>query len=79
MKKQILTFIIGILIGAIITTTVFLVIKTNTGGKGNKLPSKDTNFQGGENGFTIPEGNNNKRTLNGQIEENDLNANEIEQ
>lgn len=30
MKKQILTLIIGILIGAIITTAVFLVIKSNT-------------------------------------------------
>ena len=33
MKKQILTLIIGILIGAIITTTVFLVIKSNSSSK----------------------------------------------
>lgn len=40
MKKQILTFIIGALVGAIITTGVFFIIKGN---------SKDTN-QGQVNG-----------------------------
>ena len=83
MKKQILTLIIGMLIGAIITTMVFLIIKANTGGQGNmmkgQMPSMDTNFQGGENGFTRPEGNNNKRNLNEKIEENDLSLNNIEE
>ena len=30
MKKEIITLIIGILIGAIVTTAVFLIIKANT-------------------------------------------------
>ena len=83
MKKQILTLIIGMLIGAIITTMVFLIIKANTGGQGNmmkgQMPSMDTNFQGGENGFTRPEGNNNRGNLNEKIEENDLSLNNIEE
>ena len=37
MKKQILTLIIGILIGAIITTGVFLALKGNSGGQGNRM------------------------------------------
>ena len=42
MKKQILTLIIGILIGAIITTGVFLVIKSN---EKSNMPSFDrSNF-----------------------------------
>ena len=42
MKKQILTLIIGILIGAIITTGVFLVIKSNE--KSNMLSFDRSNF-----------------------------------
>lgn len=83
MKKQILTLIIGMLIGAIITTMVFLIIKANTGRQGNmmkgQIQSMDTNFQGGENGFTRLEGNNNKGNLNEKIEENDLSLNNIEE
>lgn len=47
MKKQILTLIIGILIGAIITTGVFLIIKSNSsqtvgnmGGQMGEPPAK---------------------------------------
>ena len=60
MKKQILTLVIGALIGAIITTGVFLVIRGNesTGSsrKGNRqnLPttSIDGNATDGSNGKT---------------------------
>ena len=59
MKNQILTLIIGILIGAIITTAVFLVLKGNTGSQGNRMnreemPSMDGNFPDMGNGFSIP-------------------------
>lgn len=59
MKKQILTLIIGILIGAIITTGVFLIIKSNSnqnvgnmGGQMGEPPSMDGNSmpQGGQGG-----------------------------
>lgn len=59
MKKQILTLIIGILIGAIITTGVFLIIKANSnqnggnmGGQMGEPPSMDGNSmpQGGQGG-----------------------------
>lgn len=78
MKKQILTLIIGILIGAIITAAVFLLLKANTVEQGKRMnrgqmPSRDENFQGGENRFARPEGN-----LNTQIEESDLNSNNIQ-
>lgn len=36
MKKQILTLVIGILIGAIVTTGVFLVLKGNSSSQSNK-------------------------------------------
>ena len=60
MKKQILTLIIGILIGSIITTAVFLILKGNTGNPGSRMnrgemPSMDGNFPDIQNGFTIPE------------------------
>ena len=60
MKKQILTLIIGILIGAIITTAVFLILKGNTGSQGNRMnrgemSSMDGNFPNIENsGFSMP-------------------------
>ena len=60
MKKQILTLIIGILIGAIITTAVFLILKGNTGSQGNRMnrgemPSMDGSFPNRENGdFSMP-------------------------
>ncbi len=83
MKKQILTLIIGMLIGAIITTMVFLIIKANTEEQRNmmkgQMPSMDTNFQGGENGFTRPEGNRHNGNLNAKIEKNDLSSNNIEE
>ena len=57
MKKQILMLIIGILIGAIITTGVFLVLKGNAGWQGDKMnmrggepPIMDGNVTGGEYG-----------------------------
>lgn len=56
MKKQILTLIIGILIGAIITTGVFLIISNqngeNMGGQMGEPPSMDGNSisQGGKGG-----------------------------
>ena len=67
MKKQILTLIIGILIGAIITTAVFLVLKGNTGNKGNRMnrgnmPSLDGSFIDIENGFSMPEEDSNQNT-----------------
>lgn len=59
MKKQILTLIIGILIGAIITTAVFLVLKGNTGSQGNRMnrgemPSMDGSFQDRGKDSSIP-------------------------
>ena len=67
MKKQILTLIIGILIGAIITTAVFLILKGNTGGQGNRMnrgemPAMDGNFPNIENGFSMPEESSNQNT-----------------
>lgn len=55
MKKQILTLVIGILIGAIITTGVFLILKGNTGAKGDRMnmgepPTMDGNSIGGPGG-----------------------------
>lgn len=60
MKKQILMLVIGILIGAIITTGVFLIIKANEKndvpngmGRGDfsfedgEMPEMDENFTGG--------------------------------
>ena len=60
MKKQILTLIIGILIGSIITTVIFLVLKGNTGSPGSRMnrgemPSMDGSFPDIENGFSMPE------------------------
>lgn len=60
MKKQILTLIIGILIGAIITTAVFLALKGNAGSKVNgmdrgEMPSMDGNFPNRGNGFSMTE------------------------
>lgn len=55
MKKQILTLIIGILIGAIIATGVFLVLKNNSGDRNDRgerpemqgeMPSMDENMIG---------------------------------
>lgn len=52
MKKQILMLVIGILIGAIITTGVFLVLKGNSGENGGRMnmgepPTMDGNTTGG--------------------------------
>ena len=44
MKKEILTLIIGILIGAIITTVVFMVVKPNNGNERPNLPGNFTEF-----------------------------------
>ena len=64
MKKQILTLIIGILIGAIITTAVFLVLKGNTKNRGNRgeMPSMGGSFQNRDKGFSMPEEYSNKNT-----------------
>lgn len=48
MKKQILTLIIGILIGAIITTGVFLMIKSNE--KNNMPDMSNRTFERRERG-----------------------------
>lgn len=58
MKNQIMMLIIGILIGAIIATGVFLVLKggtEETGGRrdmqgGEDMPTMDGNWIGGPNG-----------------------------
>ena len=47
MKKDILTLIIGILIGAIITTAVFLVIKGTTSNAGNRMNRENMEFMNG--------------------------------
>ena len=44
MKKQILMLVIGILIGAIITTGVFLVLKGNTSGYGDRMNMRDGDY-----------------------------------
>ena len=67
MKKQILTLIIGILIGAIITTAVFLILKGNTNNRGSRInrgdmPSMDGSFPNRENGLLIPGDNSNQNT-----------------
>ena len=67
MKNQILTLIIGILIGAIITTAVFLVLKGNTGSQGNRMnrgemPAMDGSFSNMGNGFSMPEEDSNQNT-----------------
>ena len=64
MKKQILTLIIGILIGAIITTAVFLILKGNTNNRGNRgeMPSMGGSFPNIEEGFSIPGDNSNQNT-----------------
>lgn len=56
MKKHILTLIIGILIGAIITTAIFLILKGNTRNQINieNMPSMDGQFQKGGNSFSTP-------------------------
>ena len=70
MKKQILTLIIGILIGAIITTAVFLILKGNTGSQGNRMnrgemPSMDGSFPNiGNGGFSMPEEETTQNTEN---------------
>lgn len=47
MKNQMLTLVIGILIGAIISTGVFLVLKENNGNPGNmrERPVMDENME----------------------------------
>ena len=67
MKKQILTLIIGILIGAIITTAIFLILKGNTGSQANRMnrgemPSMDESFLERGNGFSIPGDSSNQNT-----------------
>ena len=74
MKNQILTLIIGILIGAIITTAVFLVLKENTGSQGNRMnrgemPSMDGSFQNRENSFSRPGEKSNRNTEDNLINE----------
>ena len=55
MKKQILTLIIGILIGAIITTAVFLILKGNTNNRGNieEMLSMGGSFTNRDKGFSM--------------------------
>lgn len=78
MKKQILTLLTGILIGAIITTGVFLVLKGNTQSQNGRMnrengmemgepPSMDGNTINGEKGNSRP---NNKETQNTTNSEN---------
>lgn len=67
MKNQILTLIIGILIGAIITTAVFLILKGNTGSQENRMnreeiPSMDGSFPNRGNSLSMPEENSNQNT-----------------
>lgn len=71
MKKEILMLIIGILIGAIITTAVFLVLKGDSG-ENNKMnmgepPKMDGNSINGERGPSRTQENieqNNSETTN---------------
>lgn len=77
MKKQILVFIIGVLVGAIITTGVFLVLKGNQ--KGNRMEGKmgeppimDGNMTR-EGRPSSKSGENN--TNNNQVEENNNETN----
>ena len=72
MKKQILTLIIGILIGAIITTAVFLILKGNTNNRGSRInrgdmPSMDGSFPNRENDFSIPGDNSDQNTEDNTI------------
>ena len=67
MKNQILTLIIGILIGAIITTAVFLVLKGNTSSQGNRMnrgemPSMDGSFPNMGSDFSMPGEDSNQNT-----------------
>ena len=67
MKNQILTLIIGILIGAIITTAVFLVLKGKTSSQGSRMnrgemPSMDGGFPNRGNSFSMPEEDSNQNT-----------------
>lgn len=65
MKKEILMLIIGILIGAVITTGIFLVLKSNDSSNANDMergmngrPDMDGNFVMDENmrGGNMPNG-----------------------
>lgn len=56
MKKTILTLIIGILIGAIITTGVFMIIKANTKEDDSEVPSFDKSQMKRDGNF-IDDGN----------------------
>lgn len=78
MKKQILMLIIGILIGAIITTGVFLVLKGNTQGQEGRMnrgdrmeigepPSMDGNETNGGMGGSRPD---NKQMQNNENSSN---------
>lgn len=57
MKKELLTLVIGILIGAIIATGIFLVLQNNSSDNG-KMGGRDSQGQMGEppDGNMIPEG-----------------------
>ena len=77
MKKQILTLIIGILIGGIIMAAVFLIFKGNTGSQGSRvnrgeMPFTDESFLNMENGefsLTEEESNQNTDDISNNIEE----------
>lgn len=70
MKKQILTLIIGILIGAIITTGVFLIFKGNGKGTSSRgeRPSMDGSIQRGEKQFSKPSEKSKQNTIENTTE-----------
>ncbi len=74
MKKQILTLIIGILIGAIITTGVFLLTKGKTENQDNRMNRRpQTNLDGNTAGGFNGGGKGHMRQNNGQnIDKNNV-------
>ena len=75
MKDKILTLIIGILIGAIIATGVFLILKGNSGGNQMRTPpSMNEDFEKGEN-FQPKRDRNN---IQGDRENMSVNGNEVD-
>ena len=70
MKKDILTLIIGILIGAIITTAVFLVIKGTTSNAGNRMNRENMEFMNGDFQNNLKDFVNSNEDSNQNTEEN---------
>ena len=56
MKDKVLTFIIGLLVGAIITTGVFLIIDKNSSSKGNMKGRPDRSEMGNFTPGEMPSG-----------------------